>query len=219
MEVWHSTPQKATKFYHERCQWSFLGYDALGHRPCIALQLNAFGPDGAWYQFTANQSTMDSDGEFCCESTLQNNQGLSLGTINRKFMENMKYIGNTAYNGDYYQGPAKMYVSSLNHPEDYCPGCMSQPTLPLNVWYETDLEGKPLRFGELGQELELDGILHDMDLPLVYEEMDPLSFTDQSMRFFDASVFDIPEICKQTTYGCHPGRVNRNRQSIVFGPH
>lgn len=227
MEMWHSTPLKATKFYHSKCMWEWLGFKSLGTQACVGLQLNKYGLDGAWYIYTADAMTKASDQAFCCNSSWHNLDGTQLGTINRKFMDNMKYLGEVNISGDYYQGVGKRYIMSLKfpsvppppvnkssglplggHPEDTvtCPEC-GEPSLPVNVFYETDLQDRPVRFGEYGQTLVVDGYLHDTDLPLMYEEMDPNSFTDD----FPSSVFDIPEICKTTLHGCNPGRANREK--------
>lgn len=218
LEVWHNTPHRATKFYHARCEWSYLGFPELGTQACAALHLNTYGVNGSWYLFTVNENTQGPDEAFCCEATLENNLDLHLGTINRKFVDEMKYIGEYDFAGDFYVGQAKRYVLAMAHPEDYCPGCAQEPTLPINVWYETDMYDRPLRFGELGQELQLDGYLHDLDLPLVYEEFNVTSFLDPEMRFFSKSVFDVPRVCTETVFGCHPGRVNRNKNSVVWDP-
>jgi len=49
--------------------------------------------------------------------------------------------------------------------------------LAINVFYQTvlqktDLQGRPL--GKWGQELVFDGYLCGTDLPMMYEEMDPI---------------------------------------------
>lgn len=73
------------------------------------------------------------------------------------------------------------------------------------------MEGRPVRFGEYGQDLVLDGYLHDLDLPLMYEEMDPSSFTDPDMQNFPDYIFDVPKICKTNSHACNPGRFNREK--------
>merc|ERR1712007_245844 len=58
--------------------------------------------------------------------------------------------------------------SLVGHANDTvtCPEC-GEPSLPVNVFYETDLQDRPVRFGEYGQTLLVDGYLHDMDLKCV----------------------------------------------------
>lgn len=86
------------------------------------------------------------------------------------------------------------------------------------MFYETDLEGRPLRFGEWGQHLVVNGYLHDTDLPLMYEEMDPTSWDDRSMQIFSNDVFDVPKTCKTNLHACNPGRFNREvPDSLNFG--
>jgi len=211
VEVWHSTPLQATKFYHQKCWWGFLGYDELEHRACGALMFNRFGVNGTWYLYTANETTKASDDYFCCESSCGSVKDYQLGTINRKFMDWMKYVGEVDHVGDYYKGKAKRYVMAMRVGVQGCPGCSVEPSLPLDVWYETDLNGLPLRFGELGTDILLNGRVHDLDLPLVYEDIDPSSFTDPQMQRFSNSVFDVPKICTSNPHGCHPGRGNQVR--------
>jgi len=209
MEVWHSTPKRATKFYHSKCEWAWLGYPMLGTHACVGLMLNKFSANGQWYVYTADKDTKATDGNFCCESTWKNKNGLNLGTINRKFMDNMIYVGESTFSGDYYSGRSKRYIMAMDFGSIECPECGDEPVLPINVFYETDLDGRPLRFGEWGQDLVLDGYLHDTDLPLMYEEMDPTSWSDRSFQEFSDSVFDVPDVCTSTYHGCRPGRDNR----------
>jgi len=218
MEVWHSTPLKATKFYHSACRWEWLGFPELDMHACVGLMLESFSPDGQWYVYTADPDTKATDEKFCCDSTWRNFNGLHLGTINRKFVDDMIYIGEADFSGDYYKGRSKRYILAMDFTNMTCPECGDEPTLPINVFYETDLEGKPLRFGEWGQDLELNGNLHDTDLPLMYEEMDPASFDDPSMQAFSSDVFAVPKICSTELHGCNPGRFNREvSDSINFG--
>jgi len=218
MEVWHSPPLRATKFYHSSCRWEWLGVPQFDTDPCIGLMLNKFGAYGQWYLYTADKETKGADERFCCESTWENQNGLHLGTINRKFIDELIYVGEANFTGDYYEGRSKRYVMSMDFSGLECPECGDEPTLPINIFYETDLEGKPLRFGEWGQDLELNGNLHDTDLPLMYEEMDPASFDDPSMQAFSSDVFAVPKICSTELHGCNPGRFNREvSDSINFG--
>lgn len=209
MEVWHNTFRKATRFYHSFCDLELLGFTWLGLRPCVMLMLNEFGVNGTWYLYTADPETMHPDEQFCCESTWQNYNGLHLGTINRRFMDEMIYLDEGAFQGEYYVGPTKRYVLALQMMKDGCPECFDEPVLPINIFYETDLVGRPVRFGEWGQELELSGYLRDTDLPLLYEEFDPESFANRSMQEFNDSIFDLPRVCSTNAFGCHPGRQNR----------
>jgi len=214
MEVWHNTQKKATKFYHSRCEWEWLGFSENAGKPCAALMLNVFGPNGKWYLYTADSETMTSDEEFCCESTWNNENGMNLGTVNRKFVDEMIFMGVDDFQGDYYKGLSKQYVLAIKRNYSHCPECSDEPELSINVFYETDMEGRPLRFGEWGQSLPLNGYLHDTDFPLMYEEFDPESFTDRTMQNFSDSVFNIPSVCFTDLHGCHPGRTNR--ENSVF---
>jgi len=207
LEVWHSTALQATKFYHALCRWEWLGFKKLGHQPCVAYQLNTFGLEGVWYLATADANTRAPDEKFCCNSRFDGVQPVGLGTINRKFVENMKYFGEQEFNGRYYSGPSKLYILSMTWGNNtICPECQYMPELPIDVWYETTLDGKPLRFGELGQDIKLDGYLHDTDLPLIYEEMDITTLESDPI---DDSVFKIPTKCSTTVHTCYPGRDNR----------
>jgi len=210
LEVWHSTALQATKFYHNLCRWEWIGFKELGHDPCVALHLNTYGETGKWYLFSADSKNRSADDRFCCDASFTGHQGaFGLGTINRKFMENMKYFGEEDFRGRYYTGRAKLYILSMifRNSTDICPWCEEMPQLPIDVWYETTLEGKPLRIGELGQDIAVDGYLHDTDLPLIYEEMD--LNTLESPDAFDDSVFQIPNVCSTNLHSCAPGRDNR----------
>lgn len=209
LEVWHNTFRKATKFYHRSCDMSLVGFDWLGVRPCVMLMFDAFGVNGTWYLYTADNETMASDGQFCCDSTWQNKNGLHLGTINRKFMDEMIFLETGDFEGEYYNGSSKKYILAMSLPGKGCPECFDEPVLPINVFYETDLKGRPLRFGEWGQNLSLHGYLRDIDLPLLYEEFDPESFANDGMQQFNDSVFDLPRQCLTDLFGCHPGRQSR----------
>jgi len=211
MEVWHSTLKKATKFYHSSCQWSWLGFGEFGTHPCAALMLNGFGPNGTWYLYTADSQTMNSDDKFCCVSTWEQWNGKNLGTINRKFVDEMVFVGEAEYQGDYYVGRSKRYVMSMLTDAEHAPESADEPQLAINVFYETDMEGRPLRFGEWGQNQTFNEYLHDDDFPLIYEEFDPESFADRSMQKFSDSVFTVPSVCMTDPHGCHPGRFHRER--------
>jgi len=186
--------------------------------PCVGLMLGKFSHTGEWYMYTADSETKSTDENFCCQSTWIQNDGMQLGTINRKFMDDMIYIGEADYTGDYYTGRSKRYIMAMDFRGAACPECEAEPILPINVFYETDLQGRPLRFGEWGQELVFDGYLRDTDLPMMYEEMDPTSWDDEGMQRFSNSVFDIPQVCHTDLHGCRPGRVNREvPDAINFG--
>jgi len=216
MEVWHNTYKKATKFYHSHCQWEWLGFSENSGKPCAALMLNGFGPNGKWFLYTADSETMASDEEFCCESSWNNQNGMSLGTVNRKFVDEMILVGQSDFQGDYYQGTSNQYVLVIERNYSYCPECGDEPELAINVFYETDMMGRPLRFGEWGQNLPLSGYLHDVDFPLMYEEFDPESFTDRTMQNFSNSVFDVPSVCLTNPHGCHPGRTMRENSVLTW---
>jgi len=213
LEVWHNTRIRATKFYHAQCMWDYVGYGEVGQGPCIGMQFGVYDtiahpeePVGKWLLFTANSSTKSSDGVFCCSATLGAQFGSNLGTINRKFTDNMKYVGKVDHHGYFYDGPAKQYALVMDVP----PGrTFEGPTLPLEVWYETDMQDKPLRFAEIGRNSTFfnDYVLRSSYLPYIYEEMDPTSFREN----FSDSVFEIPEICNAKTLPqCVPGPQNRH---------
>lgn len=208
LEVWHSTPLMRTKIYHGACRWDFLGYKALKTRPCAALQINTFSPSGKFYLYTVddNDPLKRADNTFCCESSFGLNRGITLGTINRRFTDYLKYIGNYTFAGDFYRGPAKRFVATLSA------GPNNDPWLPLNVWYETTMDGRPLRFGEVGRSLytTMDGYLHDSDLPLIYEEFDPTYFDNPESMKFDDAVLDLPQACRTRLFSCLPKRENRH---------
>jgi len=203
LEVWHNSKKKATTFYHAHCVWDYLGYGFLGTRPCVAMQFGTYeqAHAGKWLLFTADSLTKSSDGVFCCSSTLETQGHRNLGTINRKFVDNMKYLGNVDFHGYFYDGPAKQYALVMADPQETPVGGAK---LPLEVWYETDMQDKPLRFAEIGKDKRFldDYVLQSSDLPFLYEEMDPLSFSEN----FSDSVFDIPEVCNvENLPTCAPG--------------
>jgi len=182
----------------------------------VGLQLYTYSPKGKWFLFTVDPSTKKTDGRFCCDATCSGRNGqYGLGTINRKFMDNMKYVGEENFHGLFYEGKAKLYIMSMifRTKTDICPECDEMPQLPIDVWLETDPVGRPLRFGELGQDIELNGYLHDTDLPLIYEEMNPNSFNLSYV--LPDSVFEVPKVCLTNTHSCAPGRDNRERPAPV----
>lgn len=199
IEVWHSTPDQATKFYHPNCRMDFLGFDNLGTTACYHLMKGAF-QTGSWFLYTA-------DKQFCCVSNTDV-VDKHLGIINRKFVDRMKYVGEADFNGDYYNGRCKRYLMALTWRGQ------DGPTLPINVWYETDLDGKPLRFGEVGRDNYWDGHLHDYDYPLIYEEFDPESFADHNLTVFPSYEFDMPQSCNETKHTCQLNRKNRENGNI-----
>jgi len=204
LEVWHNSKKQATTFYHSHCVWGYIGYNKFGTSPCIAMQLGTYEKANAakWLLFTADSLTRSSDGVFCCLSTLKAGSH-GLGTINRKFVDNMKYLGNIDFHGYFYDGPAKQYAMVMNDPRTG--GVAGGPKLPLEVWYETDMQGKPLRFAEVGRDKRYldDYVLKSSDLPYLYEEMDPSSFSED----IPDNVFDIPEVCNvRNLPTCGPGK-------------
>lgn len=199
MEMWHSTSKRATKFYHSSCRWENVWQAQLGTTPCIAIQLGIYGtelhptePHGHFYLFQADASNRSSNGHFCCDATFTQLSGQSLGTINHNFMDNMKYVGNADFHGHYHDGVSKQYVMAMEEPK--FEAAEGDPILPLEVWYETDLEGKPLRFAEIGSDQRQlqDNILLYTDLPLIYEEFDPTSFSYEENS---EDEFKLPEEC------------------------
>lgn len=204
MEVWHSSPQRATKFYHSHCVWSNTGHH-LPKGPCVSLQLGIWQTNiyttehrGHYYLFEANESTKGSKGGFCCDSSFAGTSQ-SLGTINRKFVDNMIYVGDVEFNGHFHNGRAKQYVMAMNDTfveQDKLTPNMDKfaPALPLQVWYETDMEGKPLRFSEIGSDKRFleDFKLVSSDFPYIYEEFDPTSFSTETIS---EDTFSIPEEC------------------------
>jgi len=214
--VWTNTPKRATAFYHAKCSFHYVGFDELGKRPCIGLHLGVFQtntapdePTGKWYLFTADSSNRSSDGAFCCKSTMSSGPNTYLGTLNRKFMDDMKYLGSVDFHGDYYDGPAKQYAMAMDSADSHIRrGTLDGVSLPLKVWYETDMQGKPLRFGEIGRNTKIvsdENPIRSVDLPLIWEEMDPSSFGET----FSDAVFEIPEVCKtENIRTCAPGPLN-----------
>lgn len=211
MEVWQSAPFRATKFFHHLCNFSYVGYPEVKSNGCVGLQLGSFDKNATWYLYTADPNTKEADGKFCCEATAQGSSGDRLGALNHKFMDHMKYIGVVDHESPFYRGKAKRYVNKMSTPRTFlCPSCVDEPTLPLDVWYETDMDDRPLRFGELGTDLVIDGHLHDEDLPLVYEDFDPSSFLDTAEQHFPDTVFKVPDVC-ESHFGCHVGREHMGR--------
>merc|ERR1712137_616586 len=117
--------------------------------------------------------------------------------------------GDVDFHGHFYDGVAKRYVMAMANPPS--PESGDEPKLPLQIWYETDMEGKPLRFAEIGRDLRFlsDNGLQSSDFPLLYEEFDPTSFSSDP---FPEDKFDIPEVCKNPDLpGCKPGPQNRHK--------
>merc|ERR1712137_904134 len=105
--------KKATKFYHSSCQWAWIGYPQFGTHPCVAVMLGDYGEGGKWYLYTADAATMASDQNFCCESTWNNKNGMNLGTVNRKFIDEMIYLGDADFHGDYFDGRSRRYIMAM----------------------------------------------------------------------------------------------------------
>jgi hypothetical protein len=203
IEVWISTSRRATKFYHANCVWHNLRYDNLGQAPCVVMHTGIFEnythpsePAGSWFIYEANAPTTRS--RFCCKftqtATLVNQ---NLGTLNRRFVDNMKYVGNVSYHGRHYDGIAKQYVLAMEGPV-YGPQYESEPKLPLTVWYETDLDDRPLRFAEIGSGSTFpeDLNLVSRDYPLIWEEFDHSSFDSE----LSDDLFQPPEECLSMTW-------------------
>merc|ERR1712211_86605 len=91
-----------------------VGFDFLHEHACSGLHLNTFGPNGTWYLYTVDPKTRDPDNTFCCDATWVNKNGMRLGTINRKFIDEMKYAGEVDFHGRYYDGRARRYVMSMD---------------------------------------------------------------------------------------------------------
>lgn len=179
--------------------WHNIKHPELGQSPCVAIHTGIFQssthptePAGKWYLFEANAPSTGS--RFCCETSFAIPfPHQALGTLNRKFVDDMKYVGNVSFHGNYYDGIAKQYVLAMEAPSNP-PELDVEPRLPIEVWYETDLEDRPLRFAEIGSDRRYleDKNLLSSDLPLIYEEMDPTSFSSEPIS---DDVFQLPEEC------------------------
>lgn len=183
LEVWQSTKLRANKFFHGKCYWELIFYRDLGTQSCAALHT-----ENRWVVYTVDPQTKESDGKFCCDMQV-GTKSPTLQSLNRKFVDNMKYYGEVDFHGHYYEGRAKQYIMSLY-----------EAVLPLNVFYETTLDGIPLRIGEVDPNYIDDGILSEGEPPFVFEEMDPNSVL-RSEPFPD-STFDVPEVCEGTPNFC-----------------
>lgn len=196
VEVWHNTFLGKTKLLYSSCQLGQFGFPQFGTSSCAVLLL---GSNGTTYVHTTDTHTKALDEQFCCKSTSPFEDLLILGLRDHNFMDKMIYAGEFDFHGNYHDGHSKRYIAAVNWRT--CSKCGAEPK---NVFYETSLDGKPLRLGEFGQNFVLDGRVQEIDLPVVYEEFDPKSFEESSVQSFPDAFFDLPKVCETTLHDCRP---------------
>eukprot|EP00812_Abedinium_dasypus_P000503 NODE_1059_length_1255_cov_239.700000.p1 GENE.NODE_1059_length_1255_cov_239.700000~~NODE_1059_length_1255_cov_239.700000.p1 ORF type:complete len:375 (-),score=107.62 NODE_1059_length_1255_cov_239.700000:113-1237(-) len=184
LEVWYDMETKITKFYHARCDLILADIPGHGHDPCVHLMTGDL-TSGKWWIYSVDTTTKKSDGKFCCDDTFGSEA--PLGALNPQFMDDMWYYGVVDFTGDFYTGRAHRYQSKVLEP----------PSPELDVWYETDLQGRPLRFGEVGSSdaehapYKEGGYLTSENLPLLYTDYDSWEYGE---AVADLET-DVPEAC------------------------
>lgn len=191
---WSQTKQ-SEKFVHSSCDLSTVGGPASG--PCTHL----FVEWGAW-MYTPDES-------FCCISGCGNTPSARAAPANSSsllfppascssgnaqpltapqsdFMKTFTYNGvSDNYVGTYYSGKVKNYTM----------GALSTRPFIGAFWYFTDLDDNPIEQGEGPQVWPRD--ICNQGASYVYHEYG--QFAKASL---DASVFDVPAVCKTTTTTC-----------------
>merc|ERR1712000_684041 len=110
----------------------------------------------------------------------------TLSAPQSNFWNTFSYKGEVDFNGVYYQGKAKHYVlSNVNEPV-------------RDFWYFTDLDDKPVQQGEAGTGPTDQGYPTSFGHTIWHDyKPDTLDTSAQ-----DASIADVPAVCKTTTASC-----------------
>lgn len=180
LEVWWSEKFGAEKFYHSSCTGQTV---YMIGKPCTHLMFAKDTNAGQAYLYTdsycCKSQASSSGGSFGPSEILYPSQG--------NFMDIFTYKGEVDFNGVNYQGKAKYYLYSLPSTE------------PIqDFWYFTDLDGKPVQQGEGGTGPTDQGYPESRG-HTIWHDYDQSSFDTSEM---DDSIFDIPEICKNTEHTC-----------------
>jgi hypothetical protein len=184
IEVWWSETKESEKFYHESCAMYEFGYTGGGYSmvPCYHLFVGGQPTPKAW-MYTEK-------GDYCCESTgLQ--QKLSAPQSN--FMDDMTEGQPMDFKGTYHDsskdGKVRQWIMDLGafQPVQY-------------FWYLTTQDGHPVEQGEGGLPSSTDTPASGGQGITVWHEYDTATFQSTT---HDASVFEIPAICKNTKNACH----------------
>lgn len=183
IEVWWSETKESEKFYHESCGMYEFGYYKKGYQmvPCYHLFVGGQPSPKAW-MYTADE-------DFCCESSGLN-QKLSAPQSN--FMDDMTEGEAMEFHGTYHDssrdGKVRKWIMDLgrNQPVRY-------------FWYLTTQDGRPVEQGEGGLPSSDDQPTSSGQGITVWHEYDTKTFKAATL---DASVFEIPEICKTSTKTC-----------------
>eukprot|EP00811_Abedinium_folium_P036196 NODE_8928_length_1459_cov_4.497748.p1 GENE.NODE_8928_length_1459_cov_4.497748~~NODE_8928_length_1459_cov_4.497748.p1 ORF type:complete len:248 (+),score=58.27 NODE_8928_length_1459_cov_4.497748:694-1437(+) len=131
--------------------------------------------------------------------------------MNSKFIDELAYTEEADFVGDYHTGRTKRYQR----------GAVSGAT--LWIWYDTDLNGVPLRFAEVDSTINKlslfeppYGYLTGTNFPFLWSDYDP-----ESWKIGDAAVegvnFAVPDICAADQRSAYCGApVNNAFQSDEF---
>jgi len=187
IDVYWSEKQQAERFYHASCSMTEVGYSS--DTACYHLFVGG-QPSPAAYLYTEKK-------DFCCVSGPQSSRGSrslqfppgpggseKLAPPQSDFMDKMTLTGTESFTGDFYTGSTKHYLMQLASSEavDY-------------FWYVTTDDGKPVEQGEGGKNRNDSSgkgiqIFHDYNTD-----------TFKSVTI-DASIFEVPTICKTTSNTC-----------------
>jgi len=180
IQTWWSAVQNAERLDHASCSLSGVGYK--DGTPCTHL----FIDNGLAYLFSQDQ-------KFCCQSgeTTATKQHCRLTRPQRDFMDVFEYKGEIDYKSEdgLYNGKAKKYTMHLTFPPNFY------------FWYATDMNDKPLEQGEGPCEMfSSSGDRNCFGGPkMLFHQYHPDSFKEANIS---ASVFNVPDVCKQTTNKC-----------------
>lgn len=184
----YSAIKNAERISHGSCNLYTLG--GPESTPCYDLFVGEYA-----YVYTPDES-------FCCYDS-KPDKACWLNKPQRDFWDTFDYQGisydyQSMWPG-HYEGPVHNYTMNI---EDVLLG-------PFWIWYYTDLEGRPVEQGEgecIVPRQCMD--IYTNNLPLrfikkyVYHEFDIESITITS---FDWSVFEVPDVCLNTTIDCTTG--------------
>lgn len=189
MEVWWSETQGVEKFYHSMCAGTYAwmnGYACyhMMFSPTAAGKYNAY-----MYNEEASEGKSNAQGAECCISEpTSGGVGPSevLAPSQGNFWNTFTDKGEVDFEGTYYQGKANYYVMTG----------VSEPV--ADFWYFTDLEGKPVQQGEGGTGPTDQGYPTSKG-HTIWHDYDPSSLDSSAI---DASVFEVPAYCLETTQAC-----------------
>lgn len=102
-------------------------------------------------------------------------------------MDDFTYQGDVDFSGVHYTGKAKYYLMKLPR---------SQAV--RDFWYFTDMDGLPVQQGEAGTGPTDQGYPESIG-HTIWHDYNQSSFKSDEI---DASVFEVPDICKSTIRRC-----------------